>query len=141
MGPRDNSGQDLPIYGGDTEDRPKSLEDWTRQDAARWMTLPPLRAIVLLALHGNLCLALRHPANIGPSRRLVIEMVHELERVLGAAGLTTVADIEKVRRDCPETRMCRVCGCIDTEACADPDRGGEPCHWIGLDLCSACAGN
>lgn len=29
-------------------------------------------------------------------------------------------------------RACRVCGCIDEQACP------EGCHWIGADLCSAC---
>lgn len=29
-------------------------------------------------------------------------------------------------------RACRVCGCIDEQACP----GG--CHWVGPDLCSAC---
>jgi hypothetical protein len=33
----------------------------------------------------------------------------------------------------PETRVCRVCGCTDQNACA----GG--CGWIEPDLCSLCA--
>lgn len=31
-----------------------------------------------------------------------------------------------------QLRACRVCGCIDEQACP----GG--CHWVGPDLCSAC---
>lgn len=29
-------------------------------------------------------------------------------------------------------RACRVCGCIDEQACP------EGCHWVAPDLCSAC---
>jgi hypothetical protein len=32
---------------------------------------------------------------------------------------------------------CRVCGCTEYTACADP-RTGEPCRWVAADLCSAC---
>lgn len=32
-------------------------------------------------------------------------------------------------------RACRVCGCTELRACA----GRLPCHWVGADLCSACA--
>lgn len=31
------------------------------------------------------------------------------------------------------TRTCRFCGCTDLHACA----GG--CHWVGYNICSACA--
>lgn len=35
----------------------------------------------------------------------------------------------------PEQK-CRVCGCTWKNACMTPD---GPCHWVGPDLCSACA--
>lgn len=44
----------------------------------------------------------------------------------------------------PDERTCRICGCIDADACmtrvtlpsgAVHDR---PCQWVGDDLCSAC---
>ena len=35
----------------------------------------------------------------------------------------------------PVFRRCEVCGCTDAHACLD---GGEPCHWVADDLCSAC---
>lgn len=34
-------------------------------------------------------------------------------------------------------RKCRVCGCTEERACAT-DAG--PCHWVEVDLCSACVG-
>ena len=33
-------------------------------------------------------------------------------------------------------RACRVCGCSEARACVD--LFGDPCHWAGPDLCSAC---
>lgn len=33
-------------------------------------------------------------------------------------------------------RQCRDCGCSEFSPCV---QGGEPCHWIQADLCSACA--
>ncbi len=37
---------------------------------------------------------------------------------------------------CRAKPMCRVCGCIDEEACETPS---GPCSWVEPDLCSACA--
>lgn len=34
-------------------------------------------------------------------------------------------------------RRCRVCGCTDIAACVTDD---GPCHWVKVDLCSACEG-
>ena len=31
---------------------------------------------------------------------------------------------------------CRVCGCDVLNPCIDKD--GTPCHWVEMDLCSAC---
>jgi hypothetical protein len=117
------------------------LENWTQDEAARRLALPNWSALEILAVHGNLCLALRHPENIGACRRLVIEAVHALEAVLLEADLLDEADRRRIRADSPETRKCRVCGCIDTQECSDPNHGGEPCYWIADDLCSACEGS
>ena len=34
-----------------------------------------------------------------------------------------------------DARQCRVCGCTQRHGC---DLGGESCHWVETDLCSAC---
>lgn len=34
-------------------------------------------------------------------------------------------------------RSCRICGCTEDFACADPGMGCT-CSWVGPDLCSAC---
>lgn len=41
----------------------------------------------------------------------------------------------------PEIRRCRVCGCTDEDCSGCMQRTGKPCHWVGEDLCSACAEN
>lgn len=36
-------------------------------------------------------------------------------------------------------RTCRVCGCTDEDCSGCVARTGEPCSWVEVDLCSACA--
>ncbi len=36
-------------------------------------------------------------------------------------------------------RTCRVCGCTDRDCSGCIERTGVACHWVGADLCSACA--
>jgi hypothetical protein len=40
----------------------------------------------------------------------------------------------------PPARKCRVCGCTEQDCSGCIERTGKPCHWIELDLCSACEG-
>ena len=35
-------------------------------------------------------------------------------------------------------RTCRACGCTDNDCSGCIERTGEPCHWVEIDLCSAC---
>lgn len=39
----------------------------------------------------------------------------------------------------PRPRRCRVCGCTDQDVQGCLARTGRPCHWVEVDLCSACA--
>lgn len=34
---------------------------------------------------------------------------------------------------------CRICGCTDEDCSGCVERTGRPCHWVEMDLCSACA--
>ena len=36
-------------------------------------------------------------------------------------------------------RRCRVCDCTDDDCSGCVRRTGAPCHWVGRNLCSACA--
>lgn len=38
-------------------------------------------------------------------------------------------------------RACSLCGCIDLDCEECIRRTGEPCCWVGQDLCSACVGS
>ena len=44
-----------------------------------------------------------------------------------------------MKTDEPKVRQCRVCECTDADCSGCIERTGEPCHWVGVDLCSACA--
>lgn len=54
-----------------------------------------------MAVHGNLCLALRHPSNVGGSRQIVEEFVRALGARLVEEGLLSadeLRDAEKLER-------------------------------------------
>lgn len=38
-------------------------------------------------------------------------------------------------------RSCRVCLCTDDDCSGCIARTGKPCHWVAVNLCSACAEN
>lgn len=54
--------------------------------------------ITWMAIHGNLCLALRHPSNTGPSRLLVKEFLNQLGQHLVGVGVLTPAELAEVQR-------------------------------------------
>lgn len=35
-------------------------------------------------------------------------------------------------------RRCKNCGCTESDSSQCIAKTGEPCHWIGPELCSAC---
>lgn len=39
----------------------------------------------------------------------------------------------------PELERCSVCDCTEQDCSQCVERTGEPCHWTGPGLCSACA--
>jgi hypothetical protein len=53
--------------------------------------------LTLTAVHGNLCLALRHPKNTGMTRELVEGFRAGLEEVLLRAGVCTAEQLEHLR--------------------------------------------
>jgi hypothetical protein len=38
----------------------------------------------------------------------------------------------------PHTGKCRRCGCTDDDCSGCVERSGQPCWWIGPNICSAC---
>ena len=51
-----------------------------------------------LAVHGNLCLALRHPANKGPSRQWVLTFVKDLGKALVKWGVITEEELKQTEK-------------------------------------------
>lgn len=55
-------------------------------------------AIQLMAIHGNVCLGLRHPQNRGISRAIVKSFILDAEKKLVECGLLNEDDIRKIHR-------------------------------------------
>lgn len=51
-----------------------------------------------MAVHGNLCLALRHPENTGPSRALIVGMIHRIGKILVEGGALTEEELNFATR-------------------------------------------
>lgn len=73
-----------------------------REIAARdGMTLPfPIETsgLTWMAVHGVICLGLRHPQFVGPSRMLVLNFVRELGRQLVEHDVLTGEELSLVER-------------------------------------------
>ncbi len=50
-----------------------------------------------LTVHGNLSLALRHPGNVGPSRKVVEVFLEQLGRGLVENGFLSEAELDFIR--------------------------------------------
>jgi hypothetical protein len=73
-----------------------------RELAARAGLTTPFKVespgIVWMAVHGAICLGLRHPAYIGPSRELVVNFVQALGESLIENGVLTPEELAEVQR-------------------------------------------
>jgi hypothetical protein len=87
----------------------------------------------MLAVIAHVQLALRHPRNTGPSAKVAEEVIRRWIGLLPDAVQPYMLLGFDPQYD---TRYCRVCGCTDEKACMTP---AGPCHWVDVDLCSACA--
>jgi hypothetical protein len=100
--------------------------------------------ITWMAVHGNLCLALRHPKNTGPSRQLIDDFLLQLGGYLVDAGVLTAEELAEAEGlEATERRRqlkCEECGCTEDRAC----EGG--CGWDAIELargrriCTRCTG-
>ncbi len=78
----------MRIDVGDAFSIDKALESATVEECLFvWMTI-----------HGNLCLALRHPENQGPSRAYTVAFVEKLGRLLVERGMLTQAQLDEAQR-------------------------------------------
>lgn len=51
-----------------------------------------------VTVHGNLCLSLRHPSNVGQSRELCLQMVEHLSKLIVDAGIMTQEEMDFANR-------------------------------------------
>jgi len=70
------------------------------KDPQFWKSQAQVNApmFIWLAVHGNLCLALRHPENRGPSRPYVEQFVKQLGRWLVVRGAITQREREAAEK-------------------------------------------
>lgn len=121
-----------------------ALERQFLKDMRRLRSREPLALVLTMGeaftLLANLQLALRHPANRGPSARgIALEFALRVQRYLAATPAIAAAcqaGWEPGRG--VQVRRCRACGCVEDAACPD-DGTGRPCSWAEPDLCTACA--
>lgn len=57
-----------------------------------------IEVLSLLALHGSVCLALRHPMNTGESRKMMVEFVKQAGRYLVDLRALTPAELIDIER-------------------------------------------
>lgn len=67
-------------------------------DLLRQRVTVELPLIAWLAIHGNLCLALRHPQNRGPSRLTCIDALERLAELIIEHGLMTREEMAEAHR-------------------------------------------
>jgi hypothetical protein len=84
-------------------------------------------------------------AMVGLFAAELVRMLLEAEDdpdVTAAGIIATAARRAGPRNAASDNRVCRVCGCTALNACrpAAGAVGGHdrPCHWVEVDLCSAC---
>jgi hypothetical protein len=72
------------------------------EERARFLTkkkmLVSAPLLTWLTIHGNICLALRHPQNRGSSRQYAIEFVKQLGRALVKAGAISQEELYEIEK-------------------------------------------
>jgi len=64
-------------------------------DKLRELVYLEFNMLEVLSIHGNLCLALRHPQNAGMSRQTVLEIVQRLSAIIVDRGVMTPVEMEQ----------------------------------------------
>jgi hypothetical protein len=72
------------------------------REKAEWLakTSATVKANLLtwITVHGNLCLALRHPQNRGPSRKWIVDFTKALGKALVEWGALTPQQLEEAEK-------------------------------------------
>jgi hypothetical protein len=104
------------------------LEELVEKGATVTLELSPLEAYAALAA---IQLACRHPEIDSGAAELAESVGRRIQQTL-APNDPLAAALELAWN-----KQCQQCGCTNSTPCID-DRG-QPCHWAGPSLCSACA--
>lgn len=85
------------------ERRKKSIKMISHEvptDPAFWRQRVTLNldALTLLAIHGSLCLALRHPQNKGESRHIVVSFVKQIGQHMVNLGILSSEQLRQIER-------------------------------------------
>jgi len=105
------------------------------------------RLVTWLAVHGYLCMALRHPAlqdvTAHPSRGVVQSFVDELGELLVLNDVLTPEELqESVRleeREIIAQACCERCGCTEVSSCPGGCSWNEEFLRQGRYVCTSCA--
>ena len=62
---------------------------------AHYLVKVEATAFEWMTVHGNLCLALRHPQNRGPSREACMNIVRKLSKAIVESGLLTQQEMDQ----------------------------------------------
>ena len=60
---------------------------WLRENAERRVCLE-FKILDLVAIHGNICLGLRHPDNTGPTSQIADNVVQTIEKIFKETGMS-----------------------------------------------------
>jgi hypothetical protein len=77
-----------------TEDELRKKAEWL----AKTEGTVKANLLTWITVHGNLCLALRHPLNIGPSRKWAVEFTKALGKALVEWGALTPEQLEETEK-------------------------------------------
>jgi len=71
------------------------MVDYNNENVLLQINLPALH---LMALHGYICLGLRHPKTTGPSRDIVLHYIDVFETLLLNSGLLDEDDVRLIHK-------------------------------------------
>lgn len=96
-------------------------------------------AIELAVCESDLINMTRKAARLANALRDIYNEIGE-EPVVKTIYQAVEHDVDDVAEleDYAKERTCRACGCTDNDCSGCIRRTGHPCHWVAINLCSAC---
>jgi hypothetical protein len=81
-------------------DTEANFVSWLKSNATKRVCLD-LSILDLIAIHGNICLGLRHPDNTGPTRKIAENVISTIEKIFQDTGMENdvIAEIHKVEAE------------------------------------------